>query len=408
MRLRRRWAAPVAWVFVLISCSRSELDPDLFGGPLGSTGASGASPGAGGASGAMTSTSAAETVGVGTTIGSGSTTVVGAGGSDTGDGGAAGSTGSAGAAGTGGAGGVMGSGSGGAMGSGGTIGAGGVTGAGGAAGAGGTAGAGAGGSSIGGAGGSSGRGGGAGSGGSAGSRSRCGDGRVDPGEECDLGAGNANRPALVVQQGAASHAVLPVSRAATANAFYNYFASSSHTGFEQVSTSHMMLYQDRNTGAMSLVVVLGIDEGTSGQLQPNGRVTMSFTGLPRRVAVALSDDAGELYLTSQTTAQGDWHFNRNGDGGILSGLPFPGTWSVIVTPAFMSGISSWQFSDDQASTSLTLDVPITISAFDSPSKCRTDCTVPTCGDGILDGGEVCDDGNRSNGDGCSSDCKSLF
>jgi cysteine-rich repeat protein len=50
---------------------------------------------------------------------------------------------------------------------------------------------------------------------------------------------------------------------------------------------------------------------------------------------------------------------------------------------------------------------LTIQAFDTPSKCRTDCTIPKCGDGILDGGEVCDDGNVNPGDGCSSNCKSL-
>jgi cysteine-rich repeat protein len=50
---------------------------------------------------------------------------------------------------------------------------------------------------------------------------------------------------------------------------------------------------------------------------------------------------------------------------------------------------------------------MTITALDSPSACRTNCTVPRCGDGILDGGEVCDDGNVIGGDGCSVDCKSL-
>jgi cysteine-rich repeat protein len=33
--------------------------------------------------------------------------------------------------------------------------------------------------------------------------------------------------------------------------------------------------------------------------------------------------------------------------------------------------------------------------------------VPACGDGILDGGEVCDDGNTVGGDGCAADCSSL-
>ena len=39
--------------------------------------------------------------------------------------------------------------------------------------------------------------------------------------------------------------------------------------------------------------------------------------------------------------------------------------------------------------------------------CDADCTAPACGDGFLNPvlGEVCDDGNTSNGDGCSSDCR---
>jgi len=37
-------------------------------------------------------------------------------------------------------------------------------------------------------------------------------------------------------------------------------------------------------------------------------------------------------------------------------------------------------------------------------ECRNDCTVPFCGDGILDAGEQCDDGNNADGDGCSAMC----
>jgi cysteine-rich repeat protein len=39
-----------------------------------------------------------------------------------------------------------------------------------------------------------------------------------------------------------------------------------------------------------------------------------------------------------------------------------------------------------------------------PDACRTNCLLPTCGDGILDTGESCDDGNSINGDGCESTC----
>ena len=36
--------------------------------------------------------------------------------------------------------------------------------------------------------------------------------------------------------------------------------------------------------------------------------------------------------------------------------------------------------------------------------CRNDCTIPVCGDGILDAGEACDDGNNNNDDSCRNDC----
>ncbi len=42
----------------------------------------------------------------------------------------------------------------------------------------------------------------------------------------------------------------------------------------------------------------------------------------------------------------------------------------------------------------------------APNACRTDCTKPRCGDGIIDDlyGETCDDGNTADGDGCSASC----
>jgi cysteine-rich repeat protein len=51
--------------------------------------------------------------------------------------------------------------------------------------------------------------------------------------------------------------------------------------------------------------------------------------------------------------------------------------------------------------------PVTLTAFDLPSACRPDCTMPACSDGILDAGEVCDGGNVGGGDGCSVGCKAL-
>ncbi len=40
----------------------------------------------------------------------------------------------------------------------------------------------------------------------------------------------------------------------------------------------------------------------------------------------------------------------------------------------------------------------------APDACRVDCVLPACGDEVVDTGEICDDGNTQNGDGCRGDC----
>jgi MYXO-CTERM domain-containing protein len=43
---------------------------------------------------------------------------------------------------------------------------------------------------------------------------------------------------------------------------------------------------------------------------------------------------------------------------------------------------------------------------ENPDACRANCLLPTCGDGVVDTGETCDDGNTTNGDGCENTCLS--
>jgi cysteine-rich repeat protein len=40
-----------------------------------------------------------------------------------------------------------------------------------------------------------------------------------------------------------------------------------------------------------------------------------------------------------------------------------------------------------------------------PDTCRTSCLLPTCGDGVADAGEACDDGTASPCDGCDATCE---
>lgn len=237
----------------------------------------------------------------------------------------------------------------------------------------------------------------------------CGDGSLDPGEDCDLGPQNLDTPALRVTQGTFFADVMPLDRVGDAKLFYSYQNGGSHTLLEAVGESRLFLYRDSSTGLLSLFANHGIDPIASGQDQPEGRLEMSFEGLPEATFVAVADDdPQELAKDSTTTATGKWHFIHNTDGGVLSGLPFPGAWSVTVTPRFLQGIASFVWIDaEEMRIELSLDEPVTITSFDARSSCRTDCTVPFCGDGVVDGGELCDDGNTQGGDGCATDCASL-
>ena len=117
------------------------------------------------------------------------------------------------------------------------------------------------------------------------------------------------------------------------------------------------------------------------------------------------DKPAEFLLDSLTSARGIWVFDESTDGGVLSGLPTAGSWSIDVVPQVWSGVQIWQYvRGDHVSINLDLAPLANLTAFGTPSGCRTDCTVPRCGDGRLDGGEVCDDGNVSSGDGCAADC----
>ena len=239
----------------------------------------------------------------------------------------------------------------------------------------------------------------------------CGDGFVHAGfEQCDGGVLNANRPAFLLVQAELVRPIMPVERTESIQSFYNYFSASAHTGFEEVGTSILFLYRDMGpTQPLGLATIHGADESTTSEQQPEADVVQSFSGLPMGTFVAVSDDPskeGELSLTEATAAFGKWHFENNSDGGAFSGLPSPSAFVIEIVSEFSSGIKRWEYIDRSGERiSLVANMPAKIIALDIPSECRLDCTIPRCGDGILDAGEVCDDGNTSAGDGCAADCR---
>jgi cysteine-rich repeat protein len=244
---------------------------------------------------------------------------------------------------------------------------------------------------------------------------KCGDGFVQTGvEACDEGPMNADRPAILLQQGDLARWVAPVDRSQNFESFYALSSASGHTGFEALQKSQLYFYRDVGTAVLTLVTQHGIDADATGMQQPKSSVNQRFLGLPPQLSVALADDKpSEFFLDSEVSATGNWEFEGNSDGGALSGFPLPGSWSVDVVPTFTSGVDTWRYFDGALTSSTPAEIPLALTAtarltaFETPSKCRVSCTIPVCGDAILDGGEICDDGNTVSGDGCAADCKAL-
>ena len=234
----------------------------------------------------------------------------------------------------------------------------------------------------------------------------CGNGVLDPGEECDLGPANETRYGLAVwQPGGVYLEAAPVARWTDSRSFYAYVSASAHTGYEAVGRSLVFLYRDMTSGVLSLVIVHGIDRDTTGQVQNTAELEMHLSGLPPGTTLGLSDDRNEFVQTSPTEYHGDWWFRYNTDGGLVDGLTYPGTWLVTIEPFWQYGLDEWVWVDDHNLVhELDMSQPLYIEASVLPVSCRQDCTIPKCGDGILDPGEECDDGNVSNGDGCDASC----
>jgi cysteine-rich repeat protein len=245
------------------------------------------------------------------------------------------------------------------------------------------------------------------SGGTGGSPGFCGDEKAGAGEQCDLGAENAESAAIVVTQGGVSFAAVPFIQAGTGADFYAYSSASAHTGYEAPGMSRILVYLDKSTRVLSLIVFHGVDQDSTGVEQPASTVQFLFSGLPDSTAIGISDDSNELIMTSSTTATGLWNFTNNSDGGVLHGFPLPGDWTITVDPYFIKGDWKWTWLEpDGSEVYLDLTQPLTIQARSKHGECRTDCTVPQCGDGIWDAGEVCDDGQPSKS-GCSLNCMSF-
>jgi len=238
----------------------------------------------------------------------------------------------------------------------------------------------------------------------------CGDGFTRTGiESCDQGPRNAERPAFELVQNGIRRPVHPRVDNQDPEILYDYQSASSHIGDEKIESSFAFIYRKRPRGDLSLFFYHGADFDGGESEQPEASVMMSIKHLPKGVFVAVADDhKPEFRMIDEHTAEGDWRFRKNTDGGVLSGFGLIDSWALEIEADFIEGINAWSFWDsDKSEHSLELFQPAWLVAYGKSDSCRPDCTQPVCGDGILDGGEICDDANRLNGDGCSADCSRL-
>ncbi len=221
----------------------------------------------------------------------------------------------------------------------------------------------------------------------------CGNGMLEPGEECDNGNDNGAPELILYQQSVGTVAIVPVESPAPGAGFYGYQSASSHMGYEQPLQSRMLLHRDTKLGGWSLILNHGSEPTASGQTQPSARVRLTVDASFSGMTLDLCDDQSQDQCTfsSATQFRGDWRFKDNTDGAVLGNLPLPGANSLTITPDFRFGISEWVFLDGSGKQ-IVLDrqQPVTIKAVDRGALCRSNCTVPRCGDGIVDVTEACD------------------
>ncbi|MFX0081257.1 MAG: hypothetical protein ACFE94_05845 [Candidatus Hodarchaeota archaeon] len=174
---------------------------------------------------------------------------------------------------------------------------------------------------------------------------------------------------FTLTQGENTWIIDPIEYAETATGFYDYYSVSAHTGLEEPYHSFIYLYRDTTTPSdqVSLFIVHDIDGNVyypgkgynSGS--PNAQCWMNLSGIPSGAYLAQSDDPGEFYFSTASTAKGRWHWWYNTDGGAISGLPTTSSWCITIDPRYWVDVDVWEYyREGDVNINLDMTQPITI------------------------------------------------
>ena len=144
-----------------------------------------------------------------------------------------------------------------------------------------------------------------------------------------------------------------------ADEFYDYgfmLASGRPGDFTVEDTAFFWLYEDTNTGVLSLGMVfdkLNVPGGVSG-----GTMNLTTAGMPVGTVISVEDDNGDV-AASEVLINGteNWGWNdRNTDGAMVSGLENL-TWTITIDINTFSGLDDFFFLDGPNSmTPMSLEV----------------------------------------------------
>lgn len=172
-----------------------------------------------------------------------------------------------------------------------------------------------------------------------------------------------------LQQGRFWQRIIPLAKAQSALAFYNYSGYQANNYLVVPDHSLLFLYRDTESGELSLFIIHDAPADAT-----NGSVSFSFWGLPPGARWALLDDADGIDRFSLEPPNGEAHWywsSDRTDGLVLSGLGE--TFAITIAPSFLWGITSWDLltGDVHAPTVIpipSLTEPVTISGRNSPPR----------------------------------------
>ena len=162
--------------------------------------------------------------------------------------------------------------------------------------------------------------------------------------------------------------VTPLVNADTVANFYNLVGiSSNNTGLQKSNVSNLWLYEDSNTGVVSLGMIHDKRNDSGG-----GGADFTFGGVPAGTTFVVRDDNQP---TEAVLPASIWSWaSCCTDGGVLSGTLQNATWAITIDSVFPTAggigsgkIASWEYLDGPAAVN-TNPIALALTTSADPTK----------------------------------------